>query len=81
MEADEGADKKRQCIDGRAIEQPTEDTYADEDGKCGHGGWLHFLDKNDVRLPPPLAARVKCNRSQTPSESKSQVGRFFAMAR
>jgi len=41
-EADEGADEKRQCIDGRAVEQPTEETYADEDGKCGHGGWLHF---------------------------------------
>ncbi len=37
-EADEGADEKRQCIDGRAVEQPSEETYADEDGKCGHGG-------------------------------------------
>src|SRR5262249_44856249 len=38
MEADESADKKRQCIDGRTVEQPTEETYADEGGKRGHGG-------------------------------------------
>ena len=64
MEANEGAEKKRQCVNGRALEQPTEETYADEDAKCGHGGWLHSLDKNDARLPPPPSARAKCNRSQ-----------------
>ena len=57
MEADEGADKKRQCIDGGAVEQPAEDTDAGEDGKCDHGGRLRFLDKNEARLHHHPGAR------------------------
>ena len=39
-----------------------------------------FLDMDDVRLPPPPRARVECNQSETPSESKSHLGKIFVMA-
>jgi hypothetical protein len=82
MKADVGADKKRQCIDGRAVEQPTDETYASEDGKCamvvGSISGHRFPDKDDVRLPPPPRRVLSFNRSPMLSESKSRLEKIFA---